>query len=583
MNDNKIILNCFDNILISFSEHENDKCCRQCILKRFINTRKDRVSIKNATLKNIEKNFEPVVENVIDLLRKDDHLTDEYNRRKVYILNKNTLSLSWEYVSAVPVCDVCGDLPDDTAILADKIGKEVVTSIENENKMPFREYSSVKLSRKIEEIALSKNFGSITALLDNYDSPFPIAVAMLPLENGKDEPGTGRTASIEKSRAIALLEAYERYAGFLPRSKKVSVYNTYEELLKKGENVIGLKRMVLNEDSLCNNSEFANKKFYFKKNQPYHWVYGYNLTKEKNILVPETMAYYGTILKGGEYHKEIFAYEISNGCSVGGNITEAVYNGLLEVIERDAFLTAWYMDRSINRIIIDDEFMSSDNEFKRELEIFENFYSDYQLDVYEISCEVSIPVILMTVTKKIICENKMNFMCAAAADEDIFIAAQKALHEISSIFVGLQKRFEEEYDKIKIKADDLSLVENMDDHSLVGGYYKFLPNIMFDKQVTENICISDWKKEHSECDSLNSSLRKIVDELKKCGKEIIFTDQTTEEMKTIKMNCAKVWVTDTLPMTFGAFNSRISDKRKKEIEKIENRSISIRFTPHPFP
>lgn len=65
MNDNKIILNCFDNILISFSEHENDKCCRQCILKRFINTRKDRVSIKNATLKNIEKNFEPVVENVI--------------------------------------------------------------------------------------------------------------------------------------------------------------------------------------------------------------------------------------------------------------------------------------------------------------------------------------------------------------------------------------------------------------------------------------------------------------------------------------------------------------------------------------
>ena len=34
--------------------------------------------------------------------------------------------------------------------------------------------------------------------------------------------------------------------------------------------------------------------------------------------------------------------ESSNGCASGGSPEEAVYFGLMEVVERDAFLLAWY-------------------------------------------------------------------------------------------------------------------------------------------------------------------------------------------------------------------------------------------------
>ena len=32
----------------------------------------------------------------------------------------------------------------------------------------------------------------------------------------------------------------------------------------------------------------------------------------------------------------------SNGCASGGCLVEAIYFGLMEVVERDAFLLAWY-------------------------------------------------------------------------------------------------------------------------------------------------------------------------------------------------------------------------------------------------
>lgn len=189
----------------------------------------------------------------------------------------------------------------------------------------------------------------------------------------------------------------------------------------------------------------------------------------------------------------------------------------------------------------------------------------------------------MTVTRKEICSNKMNFMCAAAADENIIDAAQKAMHEISSIFIGLQERFEEEYESIAEKAMDMSLVADMEDHSLVWGYYKNLDKIHFKEQAADTRTMSELIASQDSSPNLNSSFARTIDELRSIGKEIIFVDQTTEEMRSIGMACAKCLITGLIPMTFGAANVRISDERIKEIEKAEKRKINVRFIPHPFP
>ncbi|MGJ3558324.1 YcaO-like family protein [Streptomyces sp. INA 01156] len=53
--------------------------------------------------------------------------------------------------------------------------------------------------------------------------------------------------------------------------------------------------------------------------------------------VPEILAYYH---KPGIEHR--FVQESSNGCASGGSLEEAVLSGLMEVLERDAFLLAWH-------------------------------------------------------------------------------------------------------------------------------------------------------------------------------------------------------------------------------------------------
>ena len=579
----RIVINCFDKILVSYSDGVVSTCCEECIKKRFINTRKDRVNIRMACKSGCDRIFDTTVNALVSLLEEDDELIDVFGRRKVFIVDKNNLSISWEYVTPLPDCEVCGTIPDDRIELSDKTGKSVYDTINSEVHIPFRSEKSTEIAKRIETIALSKNFGFITTLLDNFDGPFPIAVAMLPLRDGRDEPGTGRTSSIEKSRAVALLEAIERYGGFVPRSKKTVIFKSYNELKYNGEETINFDKMILNQDSISNIGIYKNKKFYFYHDMPYHWVYGYDLTDNKSLLIPEAIAYYGIKIKGEEYRKEILTYEISNGCSVGANLTEAVYNGMLEVIERDAFLSCWYTDRSICRLILDDEFMSKESSLKAEQNVFKQFYNEYDIEIYEISCETHIPVILMTVQRREVHKEKMNFMCAAAADEDIGKAIRKAMHEISSIFIGLQERFESDYEQIAIKAEDMTLVENMDDHSLVWGYYKNLEKIHFNVQATETISVSEWKNQHKTYECLNKSFGKVIEELRNKGKNVIFVDQTTQEMRSIDMACAKVMIPGLLPMTFGIANVRISEDRIKEIEETEKRTVEVRFTPHPFP
>lgn len=582
--NNLIVWDLFDKILISYIDEKNNKCCQDCIRARFINTRKDRVYLRSLnTRTKIPAIYKRCVINMGYILKNDNKLIDEYERRKVYILDKNTLTIEVEYVSAIPDCPECSTIPIDSAELAEKEGMELIAQANQTATISFRENSCIDLAKKIEKIVLSKNFGIVTTVLDNYEGPFPIAVAMLPLEDGRDEPGTGRTDSIERSRAVALLEAFERYGGFLPRGKKVNIYATYNELRNYGYRMFDFKKAILNQDSITNKSLYKNTKFRFYKNQNYHWVYGYNITKQRSLLIPEAMAYYGIGLKGDEYRKEILTYEISNGCSLGASLLEAVYHGLLEVLERDAFLTCWYTDRKIRRIILDDVFFSGNNKLKSEVEIFKKYYHEFKVDIYDISCEFHIPVVLMTVTRKKINKKKMNFMCAAAADENIYNAIEKALHEISSIFMGLQKKFRDEYQNIQKKAENLLSVETMDDHSMVWGYYKNLDDIKFEDQVKDVISVSQWNEQQGRICSLNDSFKRLIEELNNYGKEIIIVNQTTEEMSRVNISCAKVFVPGLLPMTFGASNVRLSSKRIKEIGEMEHCKLNVRFIPHPFP
>lgn len=576
----KIIIDLFNKILISYiPKNALLKCCRFCIFRRFINTRKDRKIIKNISYKEIDSSsiFSSIVNELINYLKNDKQLVDDKFRRKVFIVDKKTLSIDVSYCLAVPDCPFCSTLPKDSMNLAEKNGKCILNNL-NQAGMPYRFRSSRYWDKILENTVLDKNLGIITTLLDYKEKYFNNAVAILPLLDGRDEPGTGRTGRLESSRGIALLEAMERYAGFYPKGKETTVYESYNQLLKKvsKKHILSIDKYILNQDSIIPKKSNI---FNFDKKQKYHWIWGYDIVNRCPRLIPETLAYYGMTLKNSTYKKEIIAYEISNGCSTGSSLLEASYYSLLEVIERDSFLTYWYMPHRIDKI---DIINLKDKKLQSDINIFFEEYPDFALSFYNISNDTRVPVILCTIKRKKVKKDKMNFMCAASANFNVYKAMFNSLHEITSIFNGLQKKFTSNINSIKAKYTNLNNIEKMEDNSLAYGYYQNLKYINFENNVARMVTPEALTTKLDE-EGLCQQFKFIINTFRKQNREVIIVDQTTEEMNKINLFCTKVLVSGLLPMTFGAKNARISNLRKEDITNYFKENITVKYLPHPFP
>jgi ribosomal protein S12 methylthiotransferase accessory factor len=143
---------------------------------------------------------------------------------------------------------------------------------------------------------------------------------------------SGHGDSYHQSLYLGLLEAIERYSGLIPRGKVPSVYDSYNNLAEQAldPRTCGLYRpefYQMNPDYLP-----------FSPERPLSWVWGYSFQQARPILVPEQLVYYMNY----RHVKTNFVHDCSSGCATGSCLEEAILYGLMELIERDAFLMTWY-------------------------------------------------------------------------------------------------------------------------------------------------------------------------------------------------------------------------------------------------
>nr|UVZ21324.1 YcaO-like family protein [Staphylococcus equorum] len=480
----------------------------------------------------------------------------------VYVLNNKSKEINLKEYFLVPKFL---KLPDDTMEEYD----EVIYELEKCDEKNFRARNIEEIYRIFEDQFLDKDIGIFNTLLDNFEGAFPVSVAMLPLNNGKEEPGVGRTENILNSRTVAMLEAAERYCGMSPKGKKTIDHFDSEEY-------INIESLILHNNDFLLNKGLRNSIFpTYPIIKTMKWIESLEINTYRKVLIPENYGYYGLNVVNPYSKINYLAYEISNGCSIGNNYSEVIYYGLMEVLERDAFLSFWYFDTPKKMI------KSINNKQTVEfINKFQKFYNDYDLFLYDISNDNEIPVVMASVISIKETNNKMNFMCAAAADVNIFVAIEKAIQEISGILFGLNDKFLERYNELCQIVDGEIDVKTMEDHSLVYGLPKCRQLIKEKLKSRENISISD---ENVTSYSLEESLKLVKNNLSKNKKEILFLDQTSIEIKEINFRVGKVIVPGLLPMTFGKKNIRINKKRKEELENYFNCSLNTDLSPHPFP
>jgi thiazole/oxazole-forming peptide maturase SagD family component len=198
---------------------------------------------------------------------------------------------------------------------------------------------------------------------------------------------TGRDINPAAALLIGRCEALERYqVNFLNPQARL-VYGSFDKL----------RDLAIDPQELCYarlRSSPTDDRVPYESALPVYWTSAQDLYSGKTFLVPAQEIWFDTARLAGEH---ICVHTSTNGCALGSSIEEAALFALLETIERDAFLTTWYLRRPCKRII--PESIS--------LEVFQwlwhriqSRYQNYKTYLFDISSEVAIPAVLCVAVKE---------------------------------------------------------------------------------------------------------------------------------------------------------------------------------------
>lgn len=157
-----------------------------------------------------------------------------------------------------------------------------------------------------------------------------------------DVTWSGQANSYAASRDLAFLEGLERYAGTHRRRPDPPLVAAYADL---GDRALDPRTCGVYADRTYDEDPALRR---FDPATPIPWVRGHRLPDGEPVLVPARLVHYSAGVAA-----DSFVFECSNGCATGSCLEEAVLHGLLELIERDAFLLGWYADVALPAIDLD--------------------------------------------------------------------------------------------------------------------------------------------------------------------------------------------------------------------------------------
>lgn len=166
----------------------------------------------------------------------------------------------------------------------------------------------------------------------------------------------------------------------------------------------------------------------FKPTSKWQWVRGLYLNSKKSVLVPIDLVFYP--IDAEKFERRLCCFATSNGVAAHPNLNQAVQSGLLELIERDAFMRAWYNKEVLKRL--DERFLNS------ELSEYVRAYRSNSVEavfVYPLRKNSEIPVVFCLMRSL---KGKAKFSMGAAASLGGYNeAAEKAFYEAESGWCSL--------------------------------------------------------------------------------------------------------------------------------------------------
>ncbi|HEV3171676.1 MAG TPA: TOMM precursor leader peptide-binding protein [Actinocrinis sp.] len=419
-------------------------------------------------------------------------------------------------------------------------------------------------------------FGPVYQVLRTEDSPLSSTSALISRGVPVREGGYGRSPDFDSSERVALLEAVERYRAARPGGRATSLRASFAQL--GDERAVDPARLGLPEPAYDGHRMSATVPY--TPDLELDWVYGWSLTRDRAIAVPEHVAYWDAP------HGPRVVYECSNGCSLGGSPQEAALYGLFEVAERDAFLMAWYTRTPLPRV-----------RTARPDPVVEQLADraallGYAVTVLDATNDFAIPAVVAVARYQGTESAAPQAFIAAGAHHDPRAAVRAAVAElVTNVHLVTRRAAAEpqsrDLDRLYRMLREPERIVSLEDHVGVNTLPEAAPRVdallgaAFEVELPEPEPVAD----------LTALLTDTVRRLGGQGLEVVVVGLDGPGTgDRFGLSCVKVIVPGSLPMTFGYVNRRTRGlPRLLEVPcrlgRVEQplRYEDLPFDPHPFP
>lgn len=468
---------------------------------------------------------------------------------------------------ADPLCPDCGDRP------ADRPGQLRLGSAPKPSPSVFRVR---ELPADLEERYVDTETGLLGSLgTDTRAEPLTAVARRMPGRGVHDSHhGYGRAFDAASAIAIAITEALERHAGMRPRGRRPVIRARYADI---AGDAIDPRTFGLYPDPWYDQPGFDFARF--DEDREASWVWGYSFAASRPVLVPLNFAYYGGAADAGPR----LAFETSNGAAVGNCLAEAIFHGLLEIAERDAFLVTWYGRLPAPRL---DLATVADRRIPMLAARARQDFG-YELMAFAISTEMGIPAFWSMAVDRAGASGRPHALCAAGAHVDPEQALRSALLELLPWVAGGVP-----YDEAASAAmlADPGLVTEMEHHRQLYCHPGAWRRLEFLLGSGPGRPLADLARPWPAHADLADDLAKLVGRYLASGLDVVAVDTTCPELSEGGFAAAKVLVPGTVPMTFGHRYRRVHDlPRLLTVPRLlgytdrDLRPDELNPHPHPFP
>ncbi|MCO6006961.1 TOMM precursor leader peptide-binding protein [Actinoallomurus purpureus] len=511
----------------------------------------------------------PVLCEVVAALVRDE-VTEGFRRTDGGLLrvSARTAAVTSHRLMADPLCPDCGNRPQD------RPARLRLGSVPKPDPAVFR---SGPLPVELERHFVDAEVGLIGSMGMERQGDLPTVVARLAPGRKGDTArhGYGRGFDVGSARRTAIAEALERYASARPRGRRPVVRAPYADI---ADRALDPRTLGLYPDAWYEEPGFDYVRF--DPDRDARWVWGYSFGTDRAILVPLTVAYHNAATRAEPGPTS----ETSNGAALGGCLAEAIFYGLLEVAERDAFLMTWYARLPVPKIDLD---TAADRRI-RVLAAKARYDAGYELMAFAMPMEQRVPAIWAMALDRTGHPGRPHALCAAGAHPDPEQALRTALFELLPSVTGLGDRYDEQ-DSAAMLADS-DQVRELEDHRQLychpgaGHRLAFLPAQTPGRPLGE--LLEGWPQH----DDLTDDLAELVGRYLTAGLDVIAIETTCPELRAGGFAAAKVLVPGTLPMTFGHRYRRTHGlSRLLTVPRLlghhdrDLRPDQLNPFPHPFP